>query len=84
MTASPRRWIALGSAALVVVLAAGAAAAGEEPAKVQAAAAEPPWLLLAGIAVVGTLAVGGAAMLWARMLERLGPALNRTTSARSR
>jgi hypothetical protein len=72
MTAFPGRRIAPALAALV--LASAAAVAGEEPAKVHAAVAEPPWLLFSAIALVGTLVVGGLAVLWARMLERAGQA----------
>lgn len=80
MTASLRRWIAL----VPATLAAGAAVAEEAPRTIHAAAAQPPWLLLAAIAVGGTLLVGGAAVLWARMLEKLAPALGRSTTARTR
>lgn len=72
MTALLRRRVAPALWLLVPVLAAGSATAGEQAAKA-GVATEPPWLLLAAIAVVGTLAVGGLAALWARKLERAGP-----------
>jgi hypothetical protein len=72
MAAMLRRRIAPALALLASALAAGSVAAGEQVAKAEVAT-DPPWLLLAGIAVAGTLAVGGLAALWARKLERAGP-----------
>ena len=76
------------AAVVVVALAFGAASADAGPvtaaASKPAEAPQPPWLLLSGIAIAGTLLVGGAAVGWARMLEKLGPALERSRSFRSR
>jgi hypothetical protein len=77
MTGRRRNRIALALAAIVVAFAAGTAGAGDVPSPEGAAPpserqADPPWLLLSGVAAAGTLAVGGVAVLWARMLERAG------------